>query len=105
VGNVALVTELSVTAQLAPAWFTVTAWPATLAVNVRLAGSVLAGIVSETSPLPVPAAGIAPSPDAVHAQVELGVSTCMVVAPAAGDTVSTDGLMANPQLDPNWVMA
>ena len=59
-----------VTEQMAPAWFTVTVWPAIVAVSVRLAVVPFAGIVIVVLPLPVPAAGAAPRLVAVQEHVE-----------------------------------
>ena len=61
------------------------------------------GTVTVTLPLPVPFAGEAPSPEAV--QLHDGFDAVIVTdadPPAAGAEMDP-GLIANEQLDPNWV--
>jgi hypothetical protein len=90
---------------LAAAWFTVRVWPAIVAVYPTGVFKAFTGMVTETLPLPVPPAGVAPKPDAVHGQPARDDKTLTERGPPAAGSLTLDGLMANVQTDPNWVIA
>jgi hypothetical protein len=83
---------------------TVSVWPAIVAVRTFLLAAVLAGMVTETEPDPVPAAGNTPRPLAVHAQDEEDAVMPTRALPAAAVALIVEGLMANEQAAvANWV--
>lgn len=88
-----------------PAWLTVSVCDAMVAVSVREDDDVLGGIVIVTVPLPEPVAGVAPRPDAFHAQVELDAPTAIDALPPAEVASIVVGLIANEHVDPNCVIA
>jgi len=91
------------TAQSTPACSTVKVWPAIVAVSVRDPADGFGGIVTPIGVLPLPLAGVAPRPEAVHEHAALdAVNATDVVPPAAGADKLT-GLIANEHVDPNCV--
>ena len=61
-------------------------------------------MVTVTEPLPVPLAGVAFNPDAVHAHAALDAVTAITAEPPPSGALITDGLIANEQLVPNCVI-
>ncbi len=86
-----------------PACVTVSVWSAMVAVSTCDEGEPFGGIVTVTAPLPVPLAGVAPSPVAVHGHVPAEAVIGMKAVPPAAGAVSSTGLIANEQSEPNCV--
>ena len=64
----------------------------------------MAGMVKVTGPLPVPLAGEALKPDAVHVQAAFDVETLTVATPPPAGAAMLGGLMASEQVEPNCVI-
>ena len=62
-----------------------------------------AGIVTVALPLPVPFAGEAPSPEAVQLHDAFDAVIVTDADPPAAGAEMNPGVIANEQLDPNWV--
>ena len=77
-----------------------------VAVSVRGPTDVFGGIVTPIDgALPVPAAGVASRPDAVHEHAALDAVNAIDAVPPDAGADSVGGLMANEQADPNCVIA
>jgi hypothetical protein len=73
---------------------------------VRTTGdtALFGGTVTVTVPPPVPLAGAAASPDAVHPHAALDAITAMSAVPPDAVAARFTGLIANEQTVPNWVI-
>jgi hypothetical protein len=90
--------------QLSPDWVTVKpvdAPPVSCTEAFSVVALLVGGIVNVTLPSPVPEAGVAFSPLAVHAQEELVVVTVTVAVPPAALAVTLEGVIPRLQFDPN----
>jgi hypothetical protein len=94
---------LSPTVQATPACVTLSVFPAIVADIVTAERPGFGGMVTVTSPLLVPLAGVAPRPVAVHEHDDSDGVTVIPAVPPAAETVSFDGLIANEQALPNCV--